>query len=559
MRSLQYIVFFLILFILSQEIYCFDNNKISNFITKTLQPSELAILNNADDNSAYQFIYTLLLPKIIVNVNSTRDINKLPKNCTFIIIESYYEDLNGTLTTFARKKWNIRNNYLLLFEKITVEEMQLYFQLLWQYNIYKVAIYLKNIFYTHYPYKIENNCGENIVLVKTSSPLLWKVPTKWHKCTVRIAASKTSHVIKNQFNTTDPGTFILFTNIMGKAMDVNIHYIKLNEDYVAIYKRNLSWNVLRTIMRNQNVNLGYYFGMLDTEERDDEEFESTYHLLHFKMFLIVPKLALSYHPSVIYSNAFIFAFALFAMLVTIIWKLSTKLALTNSILHFVQLLLQNNINAVPKTTSAKFLFAITLAFCMLNNCIYQTLLSSNLTTMKIRKINSVQELMQTSIPIFSKKLFFTFPPLNKIDKQHRKIETLPYIELSLRQLRKTQDYAITISNEHLSYIKNPSSLVLLQEDVLVESSHRFLVPHGYPLLETLNFWLITLQETGIMQKCLFESEKYLQQISFDVPHIETTKLTLENLFSTFCILIGGVILSTIVFAIEIISSHCKRS
>lgn len=561
MSPIRNILFYIFL-TLAQHVHGFDdNNKLIEFINKSLRPSELTILNN-DANSTYQFIYTLTLPKIIVNLNTSADI-KLPKNCTYIIIESNYEVLNSTLETLTAKKWNIRNNYLLLFEKITVKEMEVLFRILWQHNIYKSVIYSKNTFYTWYPYKIENNCGNNIVVVKTLRPLMERVPKTWSNCTLRLAAAKTSVQIRNPFNKTNPGPYILFFNLMARAMHANIHYLKLDENYMEKYKETGSYIPLKRIIRDGRADLGFYIGMLeDIQFRDGElkkedlsDFERSNYIQQFWMYVVIPKVTLGYHPPVIYSTGYVSIFLAFNVMTLTLLKLSTRASFLDLEFHLIRLQLQNNSISKPKTRTEKIIFAMMMLYCIVNNCVYQTLLCSKLTIYRIRTIQTIQDMTANRIRMCHKEVGFNKYPLSLIPKQDRMFDTNLYTEQLIEKLSKTPNYAIAVADDHLGYIKNPSALLMLQPTVL-QSFWWFVTPIGYPLLDTVNFWLITMREAGILEKCLSDSSRFLEQVSFDTP--QEAKRSGTNWSEFYAILLCGYFLSILAFIIEMISSHCRR-
>lgn len=539
------------------EVNSFDNYSILIDHIKTLRPSELTIVHKNDlNNNYYNFIYTLTLPKVIINLKYNSSILNLPKNSTYIIIVDDYENFNNTINCIISQKFSNRNHYILLVKKIRQHEIRASFQLLWHYNIYKVAIYLKNSFITWYPFNIENNCGNKIVLIETIKPFPWNIPKKWHNCTIRVITSKTSHVIKNPYNTTDPGSFILFTNIIIKAMAANVVYVKINEDYIENYTKTLKWDSLKEIMYEQNGNLGYYFGtinIVDYKVVDKHDFEDTYDFGQHKLVVIVPKVALLYKSSIRFSTSVLIVLLIVAICVILFWKISMKITFSKAIFMYIQMTLQNNLQTIPKIISFKLLFAILLFYFIFINCLLQTQLSSNLTTQKMRKLRRILDASDAGVPFVAPKLYFFHEVFRLIDEKLKRTTTITNTLEMIEELVKTQDYAIIASKEHLSYIKNPNALVILDDDPLMSNMHRFIVPFGYPLLDTINFWTINLIENGIMEKCMFDSERFLQQMAFNVPYMDVRKVTLTDTHNIFICLIYGLCISMIIFVIEILS------
>lgn len=131
-----------------------------------------------------------------------------------------------------------------------------------------------------------------------------KIPRKQQNCSLRIAVAKISYAVKNPYNRTDPGSFILFTDILGRAiMGVNVHYSILKENNRENYMKSGNWNALESLIKNDKADQRFFFGIyllydgnssMVEYSKVSNEFETTNYLLQFKMFVIVPKVALAY-------------------------------------------------------------------------------------------------------------------------------------------------------------------------------------------------------------------------------------------------------------------------
>lgn len=79
-----------------------------------------------------------------------------------------------------------------------------------------------------------------------------------------------------------------------------------------------------------------------------------------------------------------------------------------------------------------------------------------------------------------------------------------------------------------------------------------LLKKNFPLLDQINYWIRIGHETGLIQKWWFQANSDMDKLeAAQRDHMNLQPLTMENLISSFLFLLCGLIISSLVFLVEL--------
>ncbi|CAG9839587.1 unnamed protein product [Diabrotica balteata] len=106
--------------------------------------------------------------RIITNLTMTEEV--LTAFGDFVFIDYTVETFTATLKVFNQSdKWHSTSKFLILFQNLTENEVEILFAKLWQVNIYNAVVSADfATFFTWFPYLKHNDCGKYINLINVT-------------------------------------------------------------------------------------------------------------------------------------------------------------------------------------------------------------------------------------------------------------------------------------------------------------------------------------------------------------------------------------------------------
>jgi hypothetical protein len=414
-------VYFLVLIVLTacgsiKSRLLISNNK-ENYLENVFETSEDITVATSTTFQDCDNIFQIPNLKLLRNYKRVEQLRvDIDRNYNYVIVDGGYVDFQNTVSNLLKEK-NLRvgGKYLIRIVKHLGElEMELFFGLLWKYEVYNVVIERDEQFYTWYPYE---RWGEMTVRrTNLTRAFANKIPKKLD-CTWKVDWSPSSIIVKNAHNDTDPGIFILYVNEIAKRMGVSLQYSKTDDGLMSKLKRIRPFDLGQAMDEgNFTVAVGgfsYFFGLMNLTTT-----EQTTYIAPLEEFMIVPPRRTK--PR---------------------WR------------EFFRF----------DTTSA-ILFCFLLVSSMLINSLYQSTLSGVFTEPSYEsKITSFDDFATTDIPFecpaaFCSTLLSLFTPNTKslIEKKTKASKRSSLNEI-LYFLNRS-DHAFLSSSVHLNFVKNVAAL-----------------------------------------------------------------------------------------------------
>jgi hypothetical protein len=462
-------VYFLVLIVLTacgsiKSRLPISKNK-ENYLENVFETSEDITVATSTTFQDCDNIFQIPNPKLLRNYKGVEQLRvDNDRNYNYVIVDGGYVDFQNTVSNLLKEK-NLRvgGKYLIRIVKHPGElEMELFFGLLWKYEVYNVVIERDEQFYTWYPYE---RWGEMTVRrTNLTRAFANKIPKKLD-CTWKVDWSPSSIIVKNAHNDTDPGIFILYVNEIAKRMGVSLQYSKTDDGLMSKLKRIRPFDLGQAMDEgNFTVAVGgfsYFFGLMNLTTT-----EQTTYIAPLEEFMIVPprRTKPRWREFFRFDTTSAILFTATVLGCGVLICLVAKLPPVQSLLLSFQMFIQLTIPLTPKRLSSKVFFCFLLVSSMLINSLYQSTLSGVFTEPSYEsKITSFDDFATTDIPFecpegFCSTLLSLFTPNTKslIEKKTKASKRSSLNEI-LYFLNRS-DHAFLSSSFHLNFVKNVAAL-----------------------------------------------------------------------------------------------------
>ncbi|KAF5271326.1 hypothetical protein FQA39_LY08124 [Lamprigera yunnana] len=514
----------------------FDKDETINFVTS----------NNLDT-----FVYAELTnPYTVVNIHRPIQL-KLRNIRNFIILT----DNEGTLANLLSKLissglWDRSNSPKGKFLIVTyTKRLSTIFEILWQIGLLDVVVLVPTENHTLYnsnPYEEGNDCGKassrifntscNEVMVRSV-----QVPLK------NLGGCKIySHGLEASQAPLRETVFFLLAEL---ATKLNATLVKKNDlvfDYYTIYLL-LNFTEIHNLLDSSKVVYRQDWVWVTPVPVRVFPIESLTTLLQVEVWIL---------------TGLTFIFTIIIWWLIIVFKTSsTKFAqLSLSFVNVTSLTLCGAISSIPKMKMLRYLFFIYSMFVLLIQTAFKTNLTYVLTHAKYsNQISSAQEVIEAKLPIGLSKY-------QKISLNYNEPEGSDYSKLTkslflfddgakvFDDVLNFRNCAVLVPYYILTLFDRTKYHTFIDNWISGNSQMSFFVLKGHYWIESVNTVITMLEESGIYQK-KFNS---IHTITEGVVEDPLEPLSMQHLFSTFIVLIVGLMLSFIVLIIEYFYSKYRK-
>ncbi|CAH1106394.1 unnamed protein product [Psylliodes chrysocephalus] len=117
---------------------------------------------------------------------------------------------------------------------------------------------------------------------------------------------------------------------------------------------------------------------------------------------------------------------------------------------------------------------------------------------------------------------------------------------------KQREYGTAILDDILIRLKNKDNLEIMYDDPVATIDVVILLKKNFPLLDQINYWITVGHETGLIIKWWMQANSDMDKLeAAQRDHTHLQPLTMENLISSFLFLLCGLIISSLVFLVEL--------
>lgn len=230
--------------------------------------------------------------------------------------------------------------------------------------------------------------------------------------------------------------------------------------------------------------------------------------------------------------------------------------------HFNQTL-----SHLPETTSLRIIIIFWIIYCFIMANVFHCCLISTFTVKKFEnQIDTIDDLIKTNLKIISSidyshlvKRYVNRTNLSSHKKIIKHLFSMEWNEYNEWIDRRDCNFAYANKHHMILYYANMLSheglpLFHAMQECPVPFLSCYIVPFGSPLLGTINRIIGQLEQSGIFRYWEREANTYVRQQSLNRIAVDPEPLRIEYIFG-FYILIGGHLISLIIFIIEITHIH----
>ncbi|KAJ8963486.1 hypothetical protein NQ318_018969 [Aromia moschata] len=386
----------------------------------------------------------------------------------------------------------------------------------------------------------------NLVEVGQENPYLGKIPKKVHGCQVNVTWGELPLVMNNAFNKRNPGVMFIYLNTLGEVMNLRIKYLERNnftnscihEDYKGLVD-----HVIR-----DNIDLALHLGTLKSDMRP---LDRSLALYESSPYIALPSRRKQINTDFIvnmFSPAVLIVTAGTLILSAVFWKLLSGDSLAVSAFTVFQLVVQMSTHRILARTPIKIMFVSFLIFIICLNTAYQARMSCVLTTPRLSaKIKTLEQyIFETDIKYQvatnSHDITFNATLQNALKKKLSVV--IKGWDAYFKEFLEKDSYAMPISGLHLNVFKNPEKIDTIKINAR-KVMYSIATKPGYPLLETIDYWIEEMRTKGLPQKFIFDSTIDIEKFSRNSSYLAQTPLKLAHLRGAFSIIIIGHLLATI--------------
>lgn len=363
-----------------------QNFYINNIFKQFLTSDDDVIIATSTNFQNFDFLSNSTNPQLIKNYNKiTKQTITIYRHYNYVIVDQNFINFKNTIICLLHENnLNVFGKYLIVLPVTqNTDELVKYFELLWQNEVYNVVIKTKE-YYTWYPYK---DCGRIIThQTSLSTGFLNKIPKKLN-CSLRVNWSKASIIVKNPYNKTDPGIYILLANELSKLLGAPFIYINSSFDFTKLMIVGNS-TIFSDVMLTENTTIafgGFNFAF-DFPEKNDY----TTYISNVDAIIILPprKAFPKWKAFFKFSPLAVTLLMLTFLLNGFVIHIFRKRQIFESLFESYQIFIQLSMSEFPKN----FYFLSILLFAFIINSIYLGELSGVFTKPNFEpKITSVED------------------------------------------------------------------------------------------------------------------------------------------------------------------------
>ncbi|KAJ9584516.1 hypothetical protein L9F63_021126 [Diploptera punctata] len=242
------------------------------------------------------------------------------------------------------------------------------------------------------------------------------------------------------------------------------------------------------------------------------------------------------------------------------------------LMNTLRILLSSSVYVQPRAGIAQIFFIIWVIFCLIISSAYQSFLIGYLTNPGyLPSIQNTKDLLDSgiNIGIFKRNIVLSLeklpnPEIEQVLSSYSLCDS-DNMTHCLDRMSYVNDFALLGGRvgfefkAYVNYTHNGKTLFVPFHENLVEGHLSFFFQKGHLLLERFSVTIMRLQSAGMIDRWVVEIRlKYGKWFNKDLDEKDFNVLSMSHVQGAFYLLLIGIILSTVSFLLEVLTSYCNK-